>query len=300
MACMFPLYPHGQPVPCGSCPACLIRRTNEWTFRIGQDIKLCNNVMWIRLSYANEFLPVSQNGLPTLSKRDCQLFFKRLRQYELRDYKRNVKLRGDYPFKSVRYFLCGEYGSKNHRPHYHVVLMNVTAANVEAAWQDGFGNSLGEVWFDSRPFSDTAAGYTIGYMYKKKTKIWRKGDDRHPEFHLVSKKMGANYLTDEIVDYHRADYRRLFVTLPGGRKTSMPRYYADKIYNYTDVKEAMTVKEMQAEWLDSTVRASYRASYEEFCRLHGEHSREEYVKKIWYLRKEAVRLFHHANERRDN
>lgn len=56
-------------------------------------------------------------------------------------------------------------------------------------------------------------------------------DDRIPEFALMSKGLGSNYLTPQMIRYHQADpVERVHCTLPGGEKLSMPRYYKDKIF----------------------------------------------------------------------
>ena len=49
--------------------------------------------------------------LNVLSKRDIQLFIKKLRKYSYDKY--NARL---------RYFLCGEYGPQTYRPHYHCLF----------------------------------------------------------------------------------------------------------------------------------------------------------------------------------
>lgn len=47
----------------------------------------------------------------------------------------------------------------------------------------------------------------------------------------MSKKMGSNYLTKEMVEWHRKDLlNRMYLPLKGGGLASMPRYYKEKIY----------------------------------------------------------------------
>lgn len=86
-------------VPCNSCVECLQKKSIEWSFRIRCEASYHKENCFITLTYKNT------NG--ELSKRDFQLFMKRLRK--------SLKCK-------VRYFACGEYGSKGFRPHYHLVL----------------------------------------------------------------------------------------------------------------------------------------------------------------------------------
>lgn len=97
-------------VPCGRCAACLKDRRIQWIsrMRLEQFVSPCST--FLTLTYDNAHCP------SRLEKSDVQKFLKRLRMAS-RDY-------GIPPF-SVRYFFCGEYGSRTYRPHYHAVLFGV-------------------------------------------------------------------------------------------------------------------------------------------------------------------------------
>ena len=87
-------------VSCGKCLECLSRKSIEWAVRICLEAREHAENCFITLTYAETDY--------NLHKRDLQLFIKRLRKHV-------------EPVK-VRYFACGEYGSKGHRPHYHIIL----------------------------------------------------------------------------------------------------------------------------------------------------------------------------------
>jgi len=75
--------------------------------------------------------------------------------------------------------------------------------------------------------------YTLKYM--EKPKQIKKHDSRQPEFSLMSKKLGADYLTKAMVSWHKADTEnRSYVNIGDGKKGSMPRYYREKIYTTKD------------------------------------------------------------------
>lgn len=81
------------------------------------------------------------DNVPTLCSRDVQLFLKRFRQ----NLKRKFGGKYDFP---LRYAICGEYGRKSGRPHYHFIFWNLHAHNyeeyneicdlIESSWQNGF------------------------------------------------------------------------------------------------------------------------------------------------------------------
>lgn len=58
--------------------------------------------------------------LRVVSKRDCQLFIKKLRYYVDKLYKEQGKT--DKSDSHLRYFLTAEYGGRTFRPHVHVIL----------------------------------------------------------------------------------------------------------------------------------------------------------------------------------
>jgi hypothetical protein len=152
-----------------------------------------------------------------LSKPDVQKFMKRLRK--LSDHK-------------LKYYVCGEYGTKNMRPHYHMILFNANKEMVEKAWSID-RKPIGTIYIGV--VSEASVGYTLKYMTKKGKIPLHQNDDRLKEFSLMSKRLGSNYLTDKMVKWHKNDLeKRMYCNLKDGKKIAMPRYYKDKIYNEFD------------------------------------------------------------------
>ena len=103
-------------VPCGRCLLCRKRSANDLAARAIAETNVSGRPpLFITLTYDNLFLRYDdETGYPTLCKVDLQLFLKRLRS--LLD-NRGIE-------HNLRYFACGEYGSKSKRPHYHMLLWN--------------------------------------------------------------------------------------------------------------------------------------------------------------------------------
>lgn len=206
----------GSVVPCGRCPKCIARRVSAWSFRLQQEEKVSSSANFITLTYDTKYIPINGNGLLDLSKRDVQLFFKRLRKSHSKNPRKDEK--------SIKYYCVGEYGGRTSRPHYHILLFNADIELVESAWKMGsiFNGSV----------SGASIGYCLKYMCKnkKQMKWWLKG--RQKEFAVMSKGIGISYLENEqILNWHIEDLEnRMYCTLPDGIKCSMPRYYKDKLY----------------------------------------------------------------------
>jgi len=196
-------------LPCGKCPNCYKRRVSQWSFRLMEEDKKSSSSLFITLTYDTNKVPLTKKGFMTLQKRDVQLFMKRLRKAN-----RN----------QLKYFLCGEYGGKTKRPHYHVILFNANLETIQKVWDNGHVH-YGQV-------SEASVGYTLKYMMKPQRVPEHKNDDRDKEFQLMSKGIGITYITDSTIKWHKADIeQRLYLNLTDGKKISMPRYYKDKIYD---------------------------------------------------------------------
>lgn len=215
------------PVPCGRCPNCVKARVNSWAFRINKELEISVNPLFVTLTYDEQNVPRTSCGLKTLRKTDVQKFLKRLRFH----YEKHESKHDRSPLR-LRYYLCGEYGSTTLRPHYHIILLNLPKYCeylISDTWQHGFVAPL--------PLKDGSVNYVLKYMAKRK---FDKKDKRLPEFSLMSKGLGANYLTPAIARYHHSSVQNSYVTLRGGIKMSMPKYYKEKLYDEAQ-REQVTV-----------------------------------------------------------
>lgn len=197
------------PVPCGKCPPCKLRRVNDWVFRLKQEDKVSTSSCFITLTYDTKNVPLTKNGFMSLKKRDYQLFMKRLRK----------KL----PNQKIKYYACGEYGSKTQRPHYHAILFNCSDPSIiHEAW--GLGSThIGTCTGDSM-------AYTLKYISKAARIPMHRRDDRIKEFSTQSKNLGSSYLTTSVVKFHRSHPNDLRVQ-NNQYKIAMPKYYRHKIFN---------------------------------------------------------------------
>lgn len=218
------------PFPCGKCPQCLARRVSGWSFRLMQQDKVSLTAHFLTLTYATEHLPISKNGFPTLTKGqqgDLTLFFKRLRQAHQRLYK---KLRvSKQSRRPIKYYACGEYGTQRARPHYHVIIFDCFLELIQPSWQKG------QVHYGF--VSAASVGYTLKYMCKQGKIPMHQRDDRQKEFSVMSKGLGASYLSEKMRAWHRNSLEeRQYCPLPDGKKIAMPRYYRDKLYTEMEKK----------------------------------------------------------------
>lgn len=159
-------------VPCGHCMGCRLDQSRVWADRMLLELQDNDyKAIFVTLTYNNSSIPhawhvgynkfphsddsvyldedegwiASASGAPTtLSVRDTQLFFKRLRKF--------------FPDHKIRYFLAGEYGPKTKRPHYHAIIFGLTLSDFNDLRVHDF-NNLGQPRYKSATFQ----------------KIWSKG-----------------------------------------------------------------------------------------------------------------------------
>lgn len=192
-------------VPCGRCNECKARRISGWSFRLQKELLVSNSALFVTLTYDKP--PLTTKNFMNLEKVHLQNFFRYLRR----------------DGQKVKYYACGEYGTATMRPHYHIILFNTTPEMVEKHWSHGhvhFGTVTG-----------ASIGYCLKYMAKPSKIPLHHNDDRTKEFALMSKKLGANYLTPAMKAWHLADLKNRCYATINEIKISLPRYYKDKIYS---------------------------------------------------------------------
>ncbi|WNK14813.1 MAG: replication initiator protein [Microvirus sp.] len=154
---------------CGQCVGCRLERSRQWAVRCMHEASLHLLNSFVTLTYDDEHLAADRS----LRYRDFQLFMKRLR-----------KVKGP-----TRFYMCGEYGSKFDRPHFHACLFGAffddrvyfsnspagerlyRSRTLEGLWPHGF-SSIGDITFES-------AAYVARYCMKKVT---GQLADRHYEY----------------------------------------------------------------------------------------------------------------------
>lgn len=202
-------------LPCGRCLACKMRRAKEWAIRATHEAQMHQDNCFLTLTYDDEHLPKDYS----VSVRAIQLFMKRLRK--------------SIAPQKVRYLACGEYGSLNGRPHYHLCLFGYCpddlidtsgygiskyyySQKIHKLWPFGF-HTIGEL-------NEKSAAYVARYTVKKAAVLdERREDGRTPEFMTCSRKPGLGY--EWFVKYWKDVYNYDVVISKNGSKSRPPKRY---------------------------------------------------------------------------
>lgn len=185
--------------------------------------------IFLTLTYNDENLPCGGS----LNKEDWQDFIKALRQ--------------KYPGRRLLYYMCGEYGDTNKRPHYHAIIFGMSNSLEERVamydcWKkcdqfQFFGNTwkktVGEVTKDS-------AAYVAGYCQKKLFGDIAKVEygDKLPPFQLQSQKIGETYFLK-----HKEQFCNDGYILFEGRQCPIPETWKRKFdLHFLDRQTEMDIK----------------------------------------------------------
>lgn len=311
-------------IPCGECLGCLLDHAKDWATRCACEMETCGVGCFITLTYNNNTrtikgqeeessLPINENGLPTLRKKDLKDFWKRLRKHL---DKQEIK---------IRYVACGEYGPKRGRPHYHAVVFGwkpedlklykfnhqneplYKSAILQKIWGCGFV-TIGELNFQT-------ASYTARYV-QKKAGINKKKPKRQREFELKYNMEEVVQIVDEWTKYYdkqeisKETYIQAFMQLNSTNKIiknaelKEPEFitcsnrpgigfnylieYKDKILRNNgimvkvkrNVKVFTVPKYLKKKWAEIDYEEYYRWAYQQ--KLEALRLKEEKIKKMNY------------------
>ena len=157
-------------VPCGQCIGCRLDKMADWSTRMSNEAQFHHSTAFITLTYNNLSLPPGGS----LSKSDISLFLKR--------YRKQIE-----PIK-FRYYLCGEYGAKTKRAHYHMIV---------------FGHDFEDKIHLKNSDKKSASGkpYPL-YKSARLEKLWGKGDCYIGSVTPQSAGYCAGYLIDKMTGTH--------------------------------------------------------------------------------------------------
>ena len=222
-------------VACGQCRGCRLEQRRQWAMRIVHEASLHEDNCFLTLTYDDAHLPADRS----LSKRDLQLFVKRLRKQEAKVDRR------------FRYFGVGEYGGRTGRPHYHLCMFGFDPGDkrylasvgdhkvylspeVERAWPLGL-HQVGSL-------TEKSARYVAGYVQKKVHRAPGRATvdvvDRDsgqvfavtPEFAQMSRRPGIGR---GWIERYRDEVVAGCEVVSEGRPTRAPSYY-DRIIGEVD------------------------------------------------------------------
>lgn len=209
---------------------CRLDHAQQWAIRAVHESMMHEHNQFLTLTYNAENLPADLS----LNHRHFQLFMMRYRK--------------DRP--GIRFLMCGEYGPRGDRPHYHALIFGHEFAD-KTLWRDGKNKlyrseTLEKLW----PFGFSTIGevnyktaaYVAGYIRKKLKgkaavnintetglKAYELYDDitgeiikRAPEYAQMSRRPGLGH---DFYEKYGAQIRNHDSVVLDGNQLRVPKYY---------------------------------------------------------------------------
>ena len=221
-------------LPCGRCIGCRLERSKTWSLRCRHEASTWTHNAFLTLTYDDDHIPWHGSLCTQLPRRFIRYLRRNITGVELAP--------GSDDRRPIRYFGCGEYGSKRARAHYHILLFNVRFDDVQKYGRDTYTSSLvSKLW----PYgthlignvTPASASYVAGYALKK-VSAWEKEQkysvadfetgevvQRVPEFAMMSLKPPIGYYWYE---KYKAELGAGYIVADGSQ-VAIPRLYRDKL-----------------------------------------------------------------------
>lgn len=259
------------PGPCGKCTGCRLERSRQTAVRLVHEAQLHDRTSFLTLTYndaslrwadarledqrASDAAQVKDSVVDTTRTRETcthEGIHATLSYDDLRGFTQrlNSDLRRRFG-KGVRYYACGEYGERTHRPHYHIAVFGEDFSDDRLEWKHSNGHQL---WRSSRlarlwPHGDAdigdltfeSAAYIARYIMKKINGVMavdhyrrldREGNENwlKPEFNVMSRRPG---IASEWFKQFKSDVYPHDHVISRGHPAKPPRYY-DKLLEQID------------------------------------------------------------------
>lgn len=252
-----------QQVPCGSCEECRIKRSKEWAQRIILESQEYEHNWFLTLTYDDDHL--INNVEYSVSRLDGELgYVPFLNKDDFTSFKKRLlsRMRDNYGYTGIRFFECGEYGSKNGRPHFHAIFFNLPLPDlelvrtvdmnglsysyyrsklVEECWCKGFV-MIGEVSWESASY---VARYVVKKFNSNNESLYLSMCDsfnvpeQPAEFINMSRMPG---IARKYYDLNKNEfYKNDNIVLPNGRSVQ-PCSYFDKLFDVEYPEELDSIK----------------------------------------------------------
>lgn len=266
-----------QQIPCGQCWSCRLKKSAEWATRAALETREFEHNWFITLTYDNEHLPTTDymvdeetgefykndgtwNGY--LVPEHFKKFMKDLRRY----YKYH------YDWDGIRFLMCGEYGEKKGRPHYHAIIFNLPLfkdgenklTDERALKPSKYKAMKGMAYWDSELIERiwgrgqtivadvnwSTCAYVARYVMKKQT--GKAGAEAYaaqgktPVYANMSRRpgIGRNYYDDHRDEIYEND-EIIMKTVKGNVGSRKPPTYYDKLYDLEEPEKMADIKEQR-------------------------------------------------------
>lgn len=281
------------PIPCGHCIGCRLRYARNWANRLMLEASLNKQNWFVTLTYSDDNLRWSKDSfklnayfpsMPTLEPDDFTKFMKRLRITLSRKF-------SDKPL--FKYYMCGEYGDKFGRPHYHFIglgleLDDLYYWNKSKSGKPQFRSPLLEkCWPYGHVTVSECNWKTCAYVARYVLKKQVLPDVGKNNEKIILDEMGLQYpyvrMSNGISkDFYEGNFEQIYKydevnlsTPQGGLSFKPPRYFDNLFEQYSpdDMEAIRGIRQDQAKESFAALLGQLEIPYEDYLHMLDDKSR---------------------------
>lgn len=198
-------------IPCGKCRACIVNKQNDLCDRMLCAYQSHKCSAFVTFTYDDEHLVFSErSSRPTLVREHAHRYIDKIRHMV------------DSRFE---YYLCGEYGDRFSRPHYHAVFFGLDYIYhkpfFERTWKNGTVKVMS--------VTSGCFRYVAKYISDAKSRDDYLDYGVEPPFSSMSRGLGF-----EMYSKHFDEIQANGFFMLGNKRISLPRYYFNKLCRFDE------------------------------------------------------------------
>lgn len=228
-------------IPCQKCIECRKKHSYEWATRCSHELSLYKKNTFITLTYNENSLPADKDEM----------------QQHIKTFQNSIRRVSDV---RPKFFYSVEYGSKNQRPHFHMIIFGhdfqdqilqrttpkgnklYTSIHLEKLWKHGF-HSIGEA-------NVKTSYYIASYALKNLTQYDTGTGEELKDYLRVSTRPAIG------LDYFKRHAEQLILN-----GESLPRYYKKKLKDPKFFYSQYTDYDL-LQYYEDNIKPIYRTPYQ--------------------------------------
>lgn len=211
------------PIPCHYCLCCRLDDQYLMQQRLQAEYVCSGGCAFVTFTYDDDHLYFREGySLPSLNRWHVHKYIDKIRHTLQRKH-----LHTSRSSSSFSYYLCGEYGDKFNRPHYHALFFNLDFWECMNFFKDSWKYGSVKVL----PVKNGSIRYVTKYMSKNQTpsQVQKQYYDVGllPPFSSWSRGLGSC-----LFYAHKDEIARYGYMIIGSRHVPVPVYYRNKFLTY--------------------------------------------------------------------
>lgn len=231
------IYVNGEEtiVKCGKCDTCRREHAQEWAIKLINESKYHKKCSFITLTFSSTILLDKNSKAYKYGANPSFVFhIENSKEYVRKFIKR---LRKHFNNKRLTYYLVGEYGDKNKRPHWHMLLFNenfekdrMPMPMSKTDHVQYHSETLSKLWACGRISIEDCNPNNIIYISQYSVKKFKNNDERK-KYKAVQSFSNRSKFNVKWVRRNPTEIIKGYIADKDGKKYRIPKSYLQNLKN---------------------------------------------------------------------